>query len=106
MKLLKESFRLNGLLYTQLKRNDAVVLYGIGGTYTDEPINYEVDKIYIRTDKFGTREHIPTNEVFGRDRSRSLITLKEASEYFDKLTAELKNPQEVLKVISGVKAAA
>jgi hypothetical protein len=55
IKLLEESFRLNSLQYTLLKRNDVVALYGIGGTYTDKPINYEVDKIYIRTDKFGAR---------------------------------------------------
>jgi hypothetical protein len=42
MKLLKESFKLNGLQYTQLKRNDVVALYGISGTYTDEILHWEV----------------------------------------------------------------
>lgn len=50
MKKLKESFRLNGLPYTLLKRNDVVALYGIGGTNTDEILHYEVDIIYIRKD--------------------------------------------------------
>jgi hypothetical protein len=36
MKKLKDSFRLNGLPYTLLKRNDVVALYGIGGTNTDQ----------------------------------------------------------------------
>jgi hypothetical protein len=32
----------NGLPYTLLKRNDVVALYCIGGTYTDEILDYEV----------------------------------------------------------------
>jgi len=106
MNLLKTKFSLNGLQYTLLKRNDVVALYGIGGTYIEKPINYEVDKIYVHTDKFGEREHIPTNEVFGRDRSKSFRTYEEASEYFDMLTAALKCPQGALKAVSGVKVAA
>jgi hypothetical protein len=62
MKTLKTKFRMNGLSYTLLKRNDKVALYGIGGTYTDEILHWEVDKIYIRKDQFGERESIPTNE--------------------------------------------
>jgi len=70
MKLLKESFKLNKLQYTQLKRNELVALYGIGGTYTDEPRHFEVSKIYIRNDQYGIRESLPSNEQFGRDLSR------------------------------------
>ena len=33
MKTLKTQFRLNGLPYTLLKRNEVVALYGIGGTW-------------------------------------------------------------------------
>jgi len=44
-----------------------VALYGIGGTYSDEILHWEIDKIYIRKDQFGERESIPTNERFGRD---------------------------------------
>ncbi len=40
MNELKTSFRLNGLSYTLLKRNEVVALYGIGGTYTDEILHW------------------------------------------------------------------
>ena len=106
MKKLKESFRLNGLPYTLLKRNDVVALYGIGGTYTDEILHYEVDIIYIRKDKFGEREHIANNENFGIDRSRCFNNKAKALKYFDKLTEELlaeRNlPQGVPKLTTGV----
>ena len=52
MKILK-TFRINELPYTLLKRNEVVALYGIGGTFTDEILHYEVDIIYIRKDKYG-----------------------------------------------------
>jgi len=100
MKELKTSFRLNGLPYTLIKRNDVVALYGIGGTYTDKILHYEVDIIYIRKDKFGEREAIADNGQFGRDRSRCFNNEKSALEYFDILTAELY--QGVPKVVSGV----
>jgi hypothetical protein len=106
MKILRESFRLNGLLYTLLKRNDVVAVYGIGGTYTDEILHYEVDIIYIRKDKYGEREAIADNENFGKDRSRCFINKDLANKYFDKLTTDLmkeKNlSQRVSKVITGV----
>ena len=107
MKTLNTSFRLNGLPYTLIKRNDVVALYGIGGTYTDEILHYEVDIIYIRKDKFGEREHIANNENFGIDRSRCFNNKVKALEYFDKLTEELlaeRNlPQGVPKLTTGVK---
>jgi hypothetical protein len=99
MKLLKESFKFNGLQYTQLKRNELVALYGIGGTYTDEPKQYEVSKIYIRDDQYGIRESLPTNEQFGRDLSRCFNSHDSALRYFDELT---KLYQRVSKVVSGV----
>jgi hypothetical protein len=102
MKLLKTTFRLNGLPYTLSKRNESVALYSIGGTYTDEILHWEVDIIYIRNDKYGVREHIATNEQFGRDRSRCFATRKLALEWYDKLSAELY--QGVPKVVSGVEA--
>jgi len=105
-KTLKTSFRLNGLAYTLLKRNKVVALYGIGGTYTDKILYYEVDKIYIRKDQFGEREHIANNENFGIDRSRCFNNKVKALEYFDKLTEELlaeRNlPQGVPKLTTGV----
>ena len=47
MKKLEESFKLNGLQYTLIKRNEYVALYGIGGEYTDKIYHYEVDGSYI-----------------------------------------------------------
>ena len=97
---------MNELPYTLLKRNEVVALYGIGGTYTDEILHYEVDIIYIRKDKYGEREHIADNENFGRDRSKCYIRKDLAEKYYNKLSAELRMErilsQEVSKVITGV----
>ena len=106
MKTLKTQFRLNGLPYTLLKRNEVVALYGIGGTYTDKILHWEVSKIYIRKDKYGEREHIAKNDDFGRDRSRCFNNKDSAYEYFDKHTSDLMNErnlsQGVSKSIAGV----
>jgi hypothetical protein len=102
MNTLQEKFRLNGLPYTLLKRNEVVALYGIGGEYTDEILHYEVAKIYIRKDKFGLRESLPTNGVFGRDLSRCFNDKGLALQYFDELTNKLILYQGVPKVVSGV----
>jgi hypothetical protein len=48
MKELEISFWLNGLQYTMIKRNKKVALYGIGGTFTDEILHWEVSKIYMK----------------------------------------------------------
>ena len=106
MNTLKEQFRLNSLPYTLLKRNDKVALYGIGGEFTDEILHWEVDIIYIRNDQYGEREHIATNDTFGRDRSRCFSKEATALKYYDELTAELIKErnlsQGVPKVIAGV----
>jgi len=102
MKELKEKFRLNGLPYTLLKRNDIVAMYGIGGTYNSEIIHWEVCRIYIRNDKYGIREAIPSNGRFGRDGSSSFNYIESAYKYFDELTTRLKLSQGTLKVVSGV----
>lgn len=105
MERLKESFRLNELQYTLLRRNDFVALYGIGGTFTDKPIHFEVSRIYIRhADKYSKtiRESLPTNEQFGRDLSRSFSDKNEAYEYFDKVTKKLILLQGVPKAVLGV----
>jgi hypothetical protein len=73
MNTIKTSFKMNGLPYTSLKRNEVVALYGIGGTYTDEILHWKVDNIYIRKDKYGEREAILTNGQFGRDRSKCFM---------------------------------
>ena len=93
---------MNGLPYTLLKRNEVVALYGIGGTYTDEILHWEVCKIYIRKDKYGVREVGPTNEQFGRDRSKCFTDERSALEYFEELTSTLKLCKGVPKVVSGV----
>jgi hypothetical protein len=106
MKTLKTSFRLKELLYTLMKRNDVVALYGIGGTYSDEINHYEVDIIYIRKDKYGEREAIADNENFGKDRSRCFKNTDLAYKYFDKLTTDLRNEKNLSqgesKSITGV----
>ena len=110
MKQLKESFRLNGLPYTLLKRNDVVALYGIGGEYTDKIRHWEVDIIYIRKDQYGEREHIANNENFGIDRSRCFNNKERALKYYDKLTTDLMKErnlsQGVPKSIAGVEETA
>jgi len=109
MKKLKESFKLNGLPYTLLKRNEVVALYGIGGTYTDKILHYEVSKIYIRKpDRYCTelRESLPTNEKFGKDLSRCFKDQKLAYEYFDVLTSILNRGKGVPKVVTGVEESA
>ena len=102
MKTLKTSFKLNGLPYTLLKRNEVVALFGVGGTYTNMISHWEVCKIYIRKDRFGERESLPTNEQFGRDLSRCFNNYKSALRYFDELTTRLNLLQGVPKVVSGV----
>jgi hypothetical protein len=106
MKILKTHFRMNGLPYTLLKRNEVVALYGIGGTYTGEILHYEVDIIYTRKDKYGKRETIAKNDDFGRDRSRCFNSKAQADKYFDELTEELRSErilsQGVVKSIAGV----
>lgn len=103
MKTLKTHFRMNGLPYILLKRNEVVALYGIGGTYTDNILHWEVSKIYIRKDKYGIRESLPTNEKFGRDLSRCFLNKELALRYFDELTSILNQGKEVTKVVTGVK---
>lgn len=102
MKTLKTHFRMNGLPYTLLDRNEVVALYGVGGTYTDEIFLYEVCRIYTRKDKYGIRESIPTNEQFGKDLSRSFNDIESAVQYFDELSTRLKLCQGVPKAVIGV----
>ena len=100
MKTLKTQFRKNDLFYTLICRNDKVALYGIGGTYTDEILHWEVDIIYIRKDKYGEREHIAKNNDFGRDRSRCFMNKELALKYYDKLSSGLS--QALVKSIAVV----
>lgn len=99
--MLKEHFIKNGLPYTFIKRNDYVCLYGIGGTYTDKVICYEVLKIQVRNDKYGIREALPSNEQFGRDGSASFISLKQAEKYYTLLTDALSSLSERKNTLKG-----
>jgi hypothetical protein len=81
-----------------------VALYGIGGTYTDKILHWEVDKIYIRKDKYGIRESLATNEKFGRDLSKCFMNKELALRYFDELTSILNQGKGVAKVVTGVAA--
>jgi hypothetical protein len=106
MKKLKESFRLNGLQYILLDRNDSVALFGILGTNSDNICHYEVDIIYTRRDKYGEREAITDNDTFSRERSRCFKSKDEAFKYYNKLTSELMIEQNLShrasKSIAGV----
>ena len=103
---LKTHFRMNGLPYTLLKRNEVMAFYAIGGTNTDEILHYEVDIIYTRKDKYGEREAIAKNDDFGRDRSRCFNSKDQADKYFEELTSELRMErilsQGIVKSIAGV----
>ena len=62
----------------------------------------EVSKIYIRKDKYGIRESLPTNEKFGRDLSRCFMNKELAFRYYDELTSILNQGKGVAKVVIGV----
>jgi hypothetical protein len=102
MKTIKTHFRMNGLPYTLLKRNDKVALYGIGGDFSDEIRHWEVDIIYIRKDKYGERESLPTNEKFRKDLSRCFMDKEKAFRYYDTLTDPLNRDKGVANVMTGV----
>ena len=97
MEQLKQSFNKNGLPYTLLKRNEVVALYGVGGTFTDRILHYEVCKIHYRSagvfkgKSFPESEVLPSNEQFGRDGSMAIVDYQEALIYFDRLTLTLLN---------------
>jgi hypothetical protein len=93
---LKERFRKNGLLYRLVKRNEVVALIGVGGTFTDEILHYEVCRIHIRNDQYGIRESLPSNEQFGRNGSLAIIDFDEALRYFEELTSSLESSIEAL----------
>ena len=90
MNKLKQSFSRHGFIYSLLKRNDMLCIYGVSGTYTDSIIHYEVMLIRIRIDKYGNREAIPSDEEFGKSKPDCHFqSLSEAEEYFDRCTSKL-----------------
>jgi len=94
MKRLKEHFKKNGLAYSLIQRNDVAALYGVSGNYTNNILHYEVCRIHIRSDKYGIREVLPTNEQFGREGSQAILDKDQAIQCFNKLTASLKSIEE------------
>lgn len=102
---LKKTFRRQGQLFTQLKRNDVVALYSVGGHYSDRTSYYDVCKISIRKpDKRCNefREALPTDSQWGNDKSRHFNNLNAALKHFDELTERLKLSQLVSKSVKGV----
>lgn len=101
MNKLKETFTKNGLPYKLIKRNDKVAMYGVGGTYTDKILHYEVCKIQFRKagsiqgHSFHASESLPSNEQFGREGSRAILNYQEALTYFDILTVQGPNRVKV-----------
>jgi hypothetical protein len=100
MERLKEVFRKNDLPYQLVLRNDVAAIYGVGGTYTDKILHYEVIEIHIRKAgsfrgvDFPEGEVLPSNEQFGRDKSRAIVKYDDALEYFNELTRWLKSGKE------------
>lgn len=97
MRQLPEQFRKNELPYTLIKRNDVVALYGVGGTYTDKILHYEVCQIHHRPERIvqgrsvSAREVLPKDDQFGRDLSRAIVNQDEALAYFDEITIIIKD---------------
>ena len=95
MERLKTTFTKNGLPYTLIQRNDVVALYGVGGSFTDTILHYEVCRVkrINACEMFGSRvpahEALPSNEEFGKEGSRAIVKLEKAKEYFDVLTKRL-----------------
>ncbi len=102
MEKLKETFRKNDLQYTLIKRNELVAMYGVGGTYTNKIIHYEVCKIMFNKEHImqgnliPAGESIPGNERFGTEGSHAYTArdYKIALEYFDELTTIIKTRAE------------
>jgi hypothetical protein len=89
---LKTIFKFNKLLYTLLKRNDYVALYGIGGTPDKEAERFEVFKIIIQSDESTAIECVPSNSDLEISEGwlHCFNDYKSALKYFYKLTSWLK----------------
>jgi hypothetical protein len=101
---LKAIFKFNKLLYTLLKRNEYVALYGIGGTADIEAERFEVFKILIHSDESGVIELVPSNSDIQLRESqlKCFNDFKSALKYFNRLAARIKLYHRILKVITGV----
>lgn len=100
MKKLREKFRRDRLLYSQIDKNDFVGLYSVGGHFSDKTTHYEVCKIYIRNDIYGEREALPTDALFGEDLSRCFPDMETAQKYFVEMTQRYNNVQKMPKVVT------
>ncbi len=100
MKRLKSHFNKNGLDYTLINRNEKVALFQLGPT--EYPDGYEVCRIYHMKEHeafgvvFEESEKISSNDQFITDGSGSFKSLDGALRLFDKLTAQLVRPTNVL----------
>ena len=101
---IKSIFKFNNLLYTLLKRNENVALYGIGGTPEKEAERFEVFKIIIDSDDSGIIESIPSNEPtqLKVNYIKCFNDYESAIKYYNDLTTNLKLYQGVSKVVTGV----
>lgn len=101
MEKIKEvSFRKNGLPYTFIMRGEVAVIFGVGGTFTDKILHYEVCEIHERQVcvfhgvSFPHSEVLPSNEQFGKDKSRAIMGYDNALAYFHQITEEIKSRAE------------
>jgi hypothetical protein len=101
---IKAIFKFNKLLYTLLKRNEYVALYGIGGTPEKEAERFEVFKIIIDNDDSGIIESLPSNDPvqIRENYLQCFNDFESALNYYDELTYNLKLYQGVSKVVTGL----
>lgn len=102
MEKLEKMLRRGGLLYSEIDRNDFVGLYSVGGHFSDKTTHYEVCKIYIRKDKYGEREALPNDALFGKDLSRCFPTFEQASTYYQELTKWYESSHKASKVVTEI----
>jgi hypothetical protein len=99
MKILKTTFRKNGLDYTLMKRNDKIALFQLGPT--EYPDGYEVSRIYIMHPhkafgvNFEESEKITSNDQFLFDGSGAFRKLDNALKHYYKLSNKLVRKDNV-----------
>jgi hypothetical protein len=103
---LKEKFKKNGLPYTLIRCNEVAAMYGVGGTFTDEILHYEVFELHFRKARifrgksFPDEYVLPSNEQFGKDKSRAILKHGDALLYFDAMTRELRQKSSTVETNS------
>ncbi len=92
MKILKTTFRKNGLDYTLLKRDKKIELFQLG--LLSDTVGYEVSRILImRPHKafgvdFEEAEIITSNDQFHSDGNGAFRSLENALKHYDRLAAK------------------